>query len=162
MQDEADAPVPYMARTRAYYRALGYETDYVWAHFDDAPFTKPLKLLAKMRIGLVTTAGPPDRSNRNEKGRKQVWVGEVDAPPAAFDTDLAWDKESTHTDDRETFLPIDAMKRLVTEGIVGSLAPHFVGAPTDYSHRKTLEADAPAILAHLQADGVDGVLLSAL
>ncbi|TAJ34958.1 MAG: glycine reductase, partial [Reyranella sp.] len=26
------APVPYMARTRAYYRALGYTNDYVWAH----------------------------------------------------------------------------------------------------------------------------------
>src|SRR5437660_557600 len=41
----ADRPVQYMARTRYYYRALGYDRDYVWATHDDVPFTplpKPL------------------------------------------------------------------------------------------------------------------------
>ncbi|MDX2158545.1 MAG: glycine/sarcosine/betaine reductase selenoprotein B family protein [Hyphomicrobiaceae bacterium] len=162
MNDDGSQDIPYMQRTRAYYRALGYDNDYVWAHFADVPFTRPTKSLGQMRIALVTTAGPPDRSNRNEKGRKRVWSGEVDAPPATFDTDLAWDKESTHTDDRETFLPIGAMGRLVGEGVVGSLAPHFIGAPTDYSHAKTLSADAPEILRRVQADGADAALLTAL
>ncbi len=161
-QDAGGTPVPYMERTRNYYRALGYDKDYVWAHFDDVPFARPAKPLSQMRVALVTTAGPPDRSNRDARGRKQVWTGDVSAPPAGFDTDLAWDRESTHVDDRETFLPIDAMRGLVARGVVGSLSPRFVGAPTDYSHRKTLEEDAPRILQHLREDQVDAALLTAL
>jgi D-proline reductase (dithiol) PrdB len=155
-------PVPYMLRTRNYYRALGYESDYVWATFEDVAFTRVAKPLSEMRIALVTTAGPPDRSNRDARGRKQVWSGEVAAPPTSFDTDVAWDKESTHTDDRETFLPIEALTALEREGFVGSSARHFHGAPTDYSHKKTLEHDAPEILARIRADGADAAILTAL
>jgi hypothetical protein len=151
-----------MERTRLYYRALGYSNDYVWAHHDNAPFVRLAKPLSQATVALVTTAGPPDRSNRNAANRKQVWSGEVDNPPARFDTDLAWDKEATHTDDRETFLPIDAMKRLVAAGVVGALAPRFHGAPTDYSQSKTTDHDAPELLRRLREDKVDAVLLSAL
>ena len=37
--------VSYMERTREYYRALGYEKDYVWAHYDDVPFARLAKPL---------------------------------------------------------------------------------------------------------------------
>ena len=163
MQDERPgSPVPYMERTKNYYRALGYSNDYVWAHHDDVPFTRPKKPVREMRIGLVTTANPPDRSNRDERNRRQVWSGLVARPPATFDTDLAWDKESTHTDDREVFLPIAAMERLVAAGEVGSLAARFHGAPTDYSHVKTNERDAPDICKRLWEDEIDAAILTAL
>jgi hypothetical protein len=155
-------PVPYMERTRRFYRALGYDNDYVWAHFDEVPFARLAKPLTETRIGLVTTAGPPDLSNRDTKRRKQVWSGAVAAPPATFDTDLAWDKEATHTDDRETFLPIEAARALVAVGRIRGLAARFHGAPTDYSHSKTLEHDAPQILAGLREDGADAAVLTAL
>jgi hypothetical protein len=163
MSEDADGtPVPYMERTRNYYRALGYEQDYVWAHFDDVPFTRPAKPLSQLNVALITTAGPPDLSNRDAKGRKRPWACDVSAPPAGFDTDLAWDRESTHVDDRETFLPIDAMRKMVARGVIGSLSPRFIGAPTDYSHRKTLEEDAPEILRLLREDRADAALLAAL
>ena len=155
-------PVGYMERTRRYYRALGYDNDYVWAQYDDAPFTRLPKPLSECTVALITTAGPPDHSNRNERGRKQVWSGYVANPPAAFDTDLAWDKEGTHTDDRETFLPIEAMQRLAAEGVIGRLAPRFHGAPTDYSHAKTNTQDAPEMLRRLREDQVDAAVLTAL
>lgn len=155
-------PVPYMERTRNYYRALGYEDDYVWAHFEDVPFAHPAKPLAAMTVALVTTAGPGDRSNRDAKGRKQVWSCDVAAPPASFDTDLAWDREATHMDDRETFLPIDAMRRAVAGGVIGGLALRFHGAPTDYSRRKTMEVDAPEILRRIREDKADAALLVAI
>ncbi len=155
-------PVSYMERTRAYYRALGYDKDYVWARHDDAPFARPSKPVRAMTVALVTTAGPPDLSNRDARGRKSVWSGDVAHPPSTFDTDVAWDREATHTDDRESFLPIDAMRRLVGDSVVGALGARFQGAPTDYSHSKTNEHDAPAILARLRADKVDAALLTAL
>ena len=158
----AGDPVPYMERTRVYYRALGYDTDYVWAQFDQVPFVRPNKPLRELTIGLVTTAGPPDRSNRDARGRKQVWSGSISAPPPTFDTDVSWDKESTHTDDRETFLPIDAAQRLCAERLFAAVSPRFYGAATDYSHRKTTEQDAPEILRLLREDRVDAALLTAL
>ena len=38
MSDDEDAPIPYMARTRSYYAALGYETPYIWAKHNTVPF----------------------------------------------------------------------------------------------------------------------------
>jgi len=160
--DTTGAPVPYMARTRAYYRALGYDDDYVWAPFEDVPFTRPAKRLAEMRIALITTAGPPDRSNRDARNRKHPWSAPIASPPATFDTDLAWDRESTHVDDRETFLPLDAATRLAQKGVFAGLTERFHGAPTDYSHKKTLEQDAPDLLRRLREDGADAAILTAL
>jgi D-proline reductase (dithiol) PrdB len=155
-------PVSYMERTRLYYRALGYETDYVWAHNEEVPFARPVKPNRQLAVALATTAGPPDRSNRDAQNRKEVWSSEVAKPPVSFDTDVAWDKESTHTDDRETFLPIDAVNRLVADGTLGKLSARFHCIPTEYSHRKTKEHDAPELLRRLREDKVDAAILVAL
>jgi hypothetical protein len=75
---------------------------------------------------------------------------------------MAWDKESTHTDDSETFLPIAAAQRLVAAGVLGGLGPRFHTAPTDYSQPRTTEQDAPEILRRLWEDEVDAAILTAL
>jgi len=151
-----------MERTRAYYRALGYANDYVWARHATVPFVRPGKPLAAMRIALVCTTGPGDHSHRDARNRRQVWSGLVADPPASFDTDLAWDRESTHTEDRESFLPIDAARRMVAEGRIAALAPHFHAIPTEYSQQKTTERDAPDILRRLWEDEVDAAILTGL
>ena len=155
--------VRYMDRTRDYYRALGYPSDYVWSRFDTVPFAPLAKPLSQARLGLVTTASPPDLGNRDAAGKRQVWSGEISAAPARLFTDnLAWDKESTHTDDRASFLPIEAVQHWASEGLVGGLTARFHGVPTEYSQRKTIEIDAPQVLARLRADGADAALLSPL
>ncbi|MGH8326063.1 MAG: glycine/sarcosine/betaine reductase selenoprotein B family protein, partial [Steroidobacteraceae bacterium] len=145
-----------------YYRALGYANDYVWAHHADVPFVRPAKPIGAMRIALICTAGPGDRSHRDGHNLRHVWSGLVASPPESFDTDVAWDRESTHTDDRETFLPIDAAQRLVAEGAMAALAPRFHTAPTDYSQSKTTTQDAPEILRRLSEDKADAAILTAL
>ncbi len=55
-----DAPIPYMARTREYYAAIGYTTPYRWAHYVDAPFQPLKKPLGRSRVTIVTTAAPYD------------------------------------------------------------------------------------------------------
>ncbi|MBV8393793.1 MAG: hypothetical protein JOY81_11485 [Alphaproteobacteria bacterium] len=155
--------VRYIDRTRDYYRALGYAKDYVWAHFDEVPFMRLAKPLSQARLGLVTTASPPDLANRDAKGVRHVWSGTVDpAPEKLFTSNLAWDKESTHTDDRGSFLPIEVVRDLDGEGRLGGLAARFHGVPTEYSQRKTIELDAPQVLARLRDDGADAALLCPL
>jgi len=123
---QADEPVRYIERTRNYYRALGYAKDYVWAQHDEVPFARLGQPLSASRIALITTASPAEF-----KGIKQVWSGPVSPPPARlFTANLAWDKESTHTDDRESFLPIEAASKLAAEGVFGGLAARFHGAPS--------------------------------
>ncbi|MFN4018747.1 MAG: hypothetical protein ACK4JB_25670 [Reyranella sp.] len=155
--------VRYMDRTRDYYRALGYPSDYVWSRFDTVPFAPLAKPLSEARVGLVTTASPPDLGNRDASGKRQVWSDAVSPAPARlFTGNLAWDKESTHTDDRASFLPIEAVQHWASDGLVGGLAARFLGVPTEYSQRKTMEIDAPQVLARLRADGADAALLSPL
>src|SRR5947209_2012001 len=62
-----DAPLGYMARTRDYYAAIGYETPYRWAHYVTAPFQPLKKPLAKSRVAIVTTAAPFDAA-RGDQG----------------------------------------------------------------------------------------------
>ena len=155
--------VRYMDRTRDYYRALGYPSDYVWSRFDTVPFARLAKPLSEARIGLVTTASPPDLGNRDSSGKRQVWSDAVSPPPARLFTDnVAWDKESTHTEDRASFLPLEAVQQWAAEGRVGDVAVRFHGVPTEYSQRKTMEIDAPQVLERLRADGADVALLSPL
>ena len=157
-----ERPVGYMERTRLYYRALGYETDYVWSTYDEVPFTQLRQPLTDVKLALLTTASPPDQSNRDDNGRKHVWSGRIASPPETFVTDVAWDRESTHTDDRESFLPIDAALELAKEGAFAGLTEHFIGVPTDYSQTKTITSDAPEVLRRLRDDGADAAVLSPL
>ena len=150
-------PVQYMSRTRAYYRALGYQQDYVWATQPEVAFAPVTKAASELTLALVTTANPLDWI---EGQPKQVWSGSTAAPPQALNTsDLAWDKDNTHTDDVESFLPIKAAQRLVDAGGLGALTSRYYGLPSEYSQAKTQQQDVPQLLPMLREDGADAVLL---
>lgn len=155
--------VSYIDRTREFYAAQGYEKPYVWARHTEAPFAPLAKPLAQSRVALITTASPWREGEPVDgvlRGGKRVWSGPTGAPPERLYTDdLAWDKEATHTRDVESFLPIRRLQEHVAQGRIGSVAPRFLGVPTDYSQRRTLEQDAPEILARCRGDGVDVALL---
>jgi len=158
--------VSYIDRTREFYSALGYPKPYRWARFDDVPFARLAKPLSECLLTLVTTASPlrdepPDPGDL--RGSKQVWSGSTDAlPERLYTDDLAWDKEATHTDDVNSFLPIRSLTEHAAAGRIAGLAPRFHGVPTDYSHRRTIKRDVPEILHRCREDGADAVLLSPL
>ena len=158
----SEAPTGYMARTRQYYRALGYKTDYVWSTYDAVPFARLDVPLSDAKLALLTTASPPDLSNRDARGRKQVWTGSIASPPETFGTEMAWDRDSTHTDDPETYLPIKAASGLAADGLFAGLTARFIGVPTKYSQKETIAVDAPDILERVRADGADAAVLAAL
>ena len=155
--------VSYIDRTREFYRAQGYERPYRWARCHDVPFARLAKPLSECRLTLVTTAGPFHEQPPEDgvlRGAKQVWAGPTGATPERLYTDdLAWDREATHTDDVESFLPLGQLRELAGAGRIGSLAARFHGVPTDYSQRRTREQDAPEILRRCREDGVDAALL---
>jgi len=166
-QHEADPAqrifVSYIDRTREFYRAQGYDRPYRWAHFDDVPFAPLPKPLSECRLTAVTTASPHHERPPQDgvlRAGKQVWSGSSDElPERLYTADLAWDKEATHTDDIDSFLPIRRLQELAAAGRIAGVAPHFHGVPTDYSQRRTCEEDAPEILRRCREDGVDAALL---
>ena len=153
--------VRYIERTREFYAAEGYERPYRWAQFSDVPFAALEKPLSDCRVTLVTTANPfADRACQHEVSRKEMWSGPAARPPDRLYTDhLTWDKEATHTDDVESFLPLGHLQAFQESGRIGAVATRFHGVPTDYSQRRTIEQDAPEILRRCRDDGVDVALL---
>ena len=157
MPEQIPEPVPYMARSRAYYEAQGFEKPYLYAQHDNAPFAALPKPLAQCTLGLVTTAS---LYHRKPLEPRRIDSASTSQPPERLHTDdLSWDKQATHTDDINSFCPIDPLQELAAVGRIGALAPHFHCAPTDYSQRATLEQDAPEILRRLQDDRADIALL---
>ncbi len=156
-------PIGYMARTRSYYRALGYTRDYEWATHDDVPFTRLQHPLSSVRLALVTTAVPRHALDREQRGRRLVWAGSTDAAPQGLHTDhVAWDKDSTHTDDQECYLPLVTAAQLAQHRLFAGLTSQFISVPTEFSQRKTVEVDAPEVLNIARSDGADAALLTAL
>jgi D-proline reductase (dithiol) PrdB len=163
-----DTPIPYMARTRDYYQAIGYETPYRWAHYTDAPFQPLRKLLSQSRVAIVTTAAPFDPTKGDQgPGAKynggakfySVYGGDTSKPHDLRVSHIAYDRVHTSADDSGTWFPLPQLQRLAASGRIGEVAPHFFGAPTNRSHRVTIETDAPEILKRCRADGVDAAVL---
>ena len=163
-----DAPIPYMQRTRDYYRAIGYTTPYRWAHYVDVPFQKLRKPLAQSRVALVTTAarfdsakgdqGPGAPYNGSAKFY-QVYDGDTRVDHDLRISHIGYDRLHTTATDSKTWFPLPALRRLAQTGRIGDIAARFFGAPTNRSHRVTIETDAPDILARCREDAVDVAVL---
>jgi hypothetical protein len=83
-------------------------------------------------------------------------------PQRLFTDDLSWDKKATHTEDVDSFMPVNRLAESAANGRIGSVSPRFYGVPTEYSQGRTLERSAPQVLEWCLEDGVDAALLSAL
>jgi len=149
--------IKYIERTRDYYRAQGFKADYQWARNTEVPMHSLGKPLSECRATIITTAvAEPDIP----KPIRQAASYFFDQAPAAFDvSELSWDKETTHTDDRQSYFPLEILKEFRSEGLIGDLAPRFHFVPTEYSQRHTLDHDAPATLEACIADEVDVAFL---
>jgi hypothetical protein len=157
-----------MLRTREYYKAIGYTTPYRWAHYLQAPFHRLARPLSQMRVTLVTTAAP-FQPGKGDQGPGAKYNGSakfydvLDYDSAAeHDTRIShigYDRKHTTATDSASWFPHAQLRRAAAEGRIGSLAPRFFGAPTNRSHRVTIEQDAPSILARCREDGVEAAVL---
>ena len=153
--------VSYIDKSREYYRAQGFEDPYRWAGFDDVPFTLLNKPIDECRVAVVTTSFPHHhKSSFGAPATDKVVYhrGVDDVPERMFTDDLAWDKEATHTNDTESFLPLRTLADFVDDGVVGSLNHRFFGVPTEYSKRRS-GLDGDTVAAWCVDDKVDIALL---
>ena len=156
-------PREYIDKSREFYAAQQYERPYRWARNDESPFTPLVKPLSESRIGLVTTAmnlDLPDDFDTEELPIESTYAAPIDpTPERLFTQNRSWDKEATHTSDLDSFFPVHRLQEAVEAGRVGSISPRFYGVPTEYSQRRTNDADAPKLLELMREDGVDVAML---
>jgi hypothetical protein len=163
-----DSPIPYMQRTREYYAAIGYTTPYRWAHHIEAPFTPLNKPLARSRVTIISTAAPyrPDKGDQGpgapyNGGAKfyQVYSSDTSQQHDVRISHIGYDRVHTSAEDSGTWFPLPQLLRLRDQGRIGAVTPHFHGAPTNRSHRVTVETDAPEILRRCREDDTEAAIL---
>jgi hypothetical protein len=163
-----DVPIAYMQRTRDYYLALGYGEPYRWAHFVEVPFT-PLRVpLDRARLALITTAAPyqPEAGDQGPGAPYnaaakfyRVYSASTESVPDLRIAHVGYDRAHTSAEDPDTYFPLRRLQDAVAAGRVGALTPRFHGAPTNRSHRATMETDAPELLRRCREDGADAAVL---
>ena len=163
-----DAPIPYLQRIRDYYQALGYDAPYEWAHYSEVPFRPLDKPLSKSRITIITTAAPyrPDKGDQGPRAPYNaaakfytVYSGNTAQDHDLRISHIAIDRKHTTAEDSAAYFPLTELRQRAASGRIGSVAARFHGAPTNRSHRVTLQVDCPEIVARCRADEVDAAIL---
>jgi hypothetical protein len=73
---------------------------------------------------------------------------------------VGYDRRHTSAEDINTYFPLARLQEAVAAGRIGSLTARVHGAPTNRSHRVTLETDAPELMQRCQEDRADAVVLA--
>jgi len=158
--------VRYIDKTRAYYLSQGYEKPYRWAHNDSAPFAPPTKPLSGSTVVLVSTSeiairnDPRFDDNPETRAKGNVYGVSSDTQAAElYSRTQSYDRYATTLDDANAYFPIDPLREAVASGRIGRLATECLGVYNAYSQRKTIERDAPEVLARCRAIKVDAAIL---
>ena len=156
--------IRYVERLNAHYARQGFPP-YQWTIHPDAPFTPLAKPLRHCRVSMLTSGGvsrscaaPWNPSARNDLRLDEV---AADAPSNDFQIhdDYYDHRDADH--DLNCVFPIDRLRELARERVIGSLAPRlwsgFMGRI--YKRSEGVEKAAPALAAELKKDEVDLFLL---
>jgi D-proline reductase (dithiol) PrdB len=154
-------PVEYIERIREKYESLGYGA-YQWVFSADTPSWHPLpKPLSECRLGLVASGGiyVSGQVAFHYRDDTSLLPIPMDVPTSELRaTHFAYDLTDARQDPNVVF-PIDTLRGLVGEGVIGSLAANaytFMGGI--YSSRRVWEELAPRVTECLLAEKVDAVL----
>ena len=158
--------VEYMKNIAERYQRLGYPV-YRWFHAGEPPPWAPLgKPLAKARLGLLSTSGAYALGQLAYHYKDDSSFREI--PAGTPDADLRFSHLTENylgdaRRDPQCMLPTAALRRLVSEGVIGGLAEKvFSCMGAVYSQRRVREELAPALLAAFRSQKVDAALLVAL
>ncbi|TMH47370.1 MAG: glycine reductase, partial [Betaproteobacteria bacterium] len=141
---------------------------YEWAHYSEVPFRPLDKPLSKSRITIITTAAPyrPDKGDQGPRAPYNaaakfytVYSGNTAQDHDLRISHIAIDRKHTTAEDSAAYFPLTELRQRAASGRIGSVAARFHGAPTNRSHRVTLQVDCPEIVARCRADEVDAAIL---
>jgi len=155
-------PIDYLEATRALYDALGHPP-YRWVRNEDVPPWTPLaKPVSQCRLALVGSGGIYRTGQVAFHHRDDIGFRVIDSATPVGElraSHFAYDLTDARRDPNVVF-PLDGLRRLVGEGVLGALGPRAYGFMGGiYSSRKVRDVLAPAITERLVGDQVDLALL---
>lgn len=155
-------PVDYVEVTRTAYSALGY-TPYAWAHNPDPVDLVALaKPVSESKVVLIASGGVYRVGDIGFTHKDDLTHREIPADTLTSDirvTHFAYDTGGAESDPNAVF-PIDALRAMVAEGEIGSIADvalTFMGGI--YSQRRVLEQLSPRLVERVHELEADIALL---
>lgn len=160
-------PIAYIARTHAWYDALGTGNRYRYAQHEEVPFARLQRPLAQARIALLTTAAPYDPALGDQSVRAPYNAAAKFYAPYSLASAIDHDLRIAHVsinrrelvDDPNCWFPLPALRRAQAAGRIGAIGARIHGVPTNRSQQHTLAVDAPDLLGRCLEDGVDAAIL---
>ena len=115
--------VSYIDKSREYYAAQGFTQPYQWVYHKEVPFNMLSKPLSDCTVGVVTTATLPSHWQSLPEGesrpqKRPYAESSYPVPEALYTKDMECDKDTTHTDDLDTYLPLNRLQELQQSGPV--------------------------------------------
>jgi len=144
-----------------------FETEYPMPDFDRVDPEDPIENMADTKVALVTSGGivPKGNPDRIESSSASKY-GEYDI--SGFDGLTAESHETAHggydpvyaNEDPDRVLPVDVMRDLEDEGIIGELHNKFYSTVGNGTSVANAKAYAQEIAEKLLGDGVQAVILT--
>lgn len=144
-----------------------FVTEYPMPVFDNVVPGKAIKDLSKAKIALVTSGGVvpkgnPDRiesSSASKYGKYDIF-GVNDLTSETYETAHGGYDPVYCNDDSDRVLPVDVLRDLEKEGVIGELYRYFYTTTGNGTSVKNSNQFATEFTNDLLADGVDAVILT--
>jgi D-proline reductase (dithiol) PrdB len=123
---------------------------------------------SRARLALITTGGFHAREDRpfnmsDARGDPSFRVIDLSRPAPDFAITHDYYDATDAREDRNVILPVERARELVSEGLLGGLAPlaySFMGHLADDTHVPAMEASAREVASRLKAAGVSAALVT--
>ena len=153
-------PISYVDELNKHYGSMGFPS-YEWTVNETAPLTRLNKPVSECRVTMLTSGGISHCTmpGFNPDARNDHRVDEVDQDVTSSDFQIN-DSYYNHDDadqDINCVFPIDRLKEMAADGLVGSIAPRFWSGFMGriYNRTKLIEESIPAFIEKLREDAVD-------
>jgi D-proline reductase (dithiol) PrdB len=153
-------PISYVDALNQYYGAAGHPA-YQWTIHDTAPIHPLGKSLSETTVAMLVSGGISQCAMPafDPYARNDHRLDEIDRDVSSDDFQIH-DSYYDHRDadeDINCVFPIDRLRELAEENIIGDIAPRFWSGFMGriYNRTKVIEESAPAFAAELARDEVD-------
>ena len=158
-------PISYVDELNKHYGSMGFPP-YQWTINDSAPLTTSAKPIEESRVSILTSGGVSHCSmpGFDPDARNDHRLDEVDGDVDTNDFEIN-DSYYNHDDadrDINCIYPIDRLKEMAANGLIGSIAPRFWSGFMGriYNRTKLIEDSIPEFIDKLREDEID-VLVTA-
>ena len=144
-----------------------YITEYPMPDFGNVEPNPAIKDLTKIKIAIVTSGGVvptgnPDRIESSSATKYGIYdISEYDSMPADKFTTIHGGYDRTYAlEDINRVVPLDVMRDMEKEGVIGELAPYFVTTTGTGTAVGNARGFGEEFSKKLLEDGVDAVVLT--